>query len=382
MSVTELFEDPGEFTIPLRVDFPTRIRQTINDGFKNRRLDHIIILPQGGTSPTEFSAADFKAAARYAGPILKAKFNQPPFELWGRGMVSHLGLGSHGPIIADARQFTAATLSTVLDDYANGGIIPAGLTQGTITNTGSTFDIGFPIGTQSINAFRTTMKTFGAHFRVNADGTVDAGPKTSNEVFLVNEDGGAKLPVAVPRHWGPDPLRLSIEARNTKATYSQEQMIDSAIILEKAYDGSTTTAYSSSRSTSRYGINNVAINWVKAFPRPANDFDDPSNFLSEQLDAWDREHDIDIDLNQWEIVQGTMQVGGKIWAFDPIRGVYNTAYEINHLADTINPDLLRVSRGLWNITEGMGLYIWPGGASTGMSDVIDISAFAAWEQYV
>ena len=378
MSVREVYDNPGNFEVVLKPDTPPDTLKAIEV------LDHLVIHAQGIADGhlNRFTDTTLKADARYAGPILEIDFEDQPFTIRGQGMQWHLGdSNGHGPIFAEERAFSAATLQTVIDDFSNGGIIPASLTQGTVTNPASgTYTGTFYPADLSIDAFRTVMKALDCHYRVNPDGTVDAGPTSSNEVYLVDESGGGTLAVAVRNGWGSDPLRVSIEALRTRTQRNALNWVSRVVIADEKYDGSNTIATFKDRvSNPYYDILGNPLVRNRVTSRPSSEVISLSTFLDSELEQANLEEAVDIDLNQWELADGSVAVGDMAFIYDPQSGIFDTANEIQHRGMRIYPKRIRILEADWPLIKGMGVYVRPGGAAITSDDWIDITPYVEWE---
>ena len=380
MSVREVYDNPGSFEVRLVNDTPPEILNAITE------LDHLVIHAQGQSDAhlQRYTDATLLSEARYAGPILNIDFEDEPFIIRGAGMIWHLGDASgHGPITAQERTFSAATLSTVLDDYVDGGIIPFALTQGTITNpSGKTYTGTFYPADLALDAFRTVMKQLGCHYRVNPDGTVDAGPDSSNEVYLVDESDGGKLAVVIRNGWGSDPLRQSVELQRLRVSRDATNYVTRVVTVEEQYDGSNTIGPLLNRDTiPYYDIRNNELVRNRRVSRPSSDQTvDITEFLTSELEQANLNESIDLDMSQWELADGQIAVGDFAYVYDPEAGIFDTTNEIQHRGMRIYPKRIRILEGDWPLTKGMGVYVRPGGSAVTAADWIDVSPYVEWER--
>ncbi len=381
MSVREVFDNPGSFELQLLPDTPPDTLKAITE------LDHLVVHAQGNetTGPAGYTDATLLSEARYAGPILEIDFEDEPFTLRGAGMIWHLGdsLGN-GPFMAadGGREFTSVNLDGVIKDYSNGGIIPASLTQGTITNTASTQSIGtIPEGEIALTSFRVVMKAFDAHYRVNPDGTVDAGPTSSNEVYLVNEDDGGRLAVAIRSLTGSDPERTGLETVRTRSRRDATRWVSRVAIVDTDYSGATEIVDFTDRSSNPYfDIRNNALVRNRIVTRPASDTISVTTYFDTELDQNDLEESIDVDIEQWEIADGKIEVGDFMWVYDPEAGISDAANEIFFRGQWIYPQRIRILEADWPFTKGMGVYVRPGGSAVTAADWIDLTPYVVWER--
>lgn len=380
MSVREIYDNPGSFEITLVPDTPPRLLLAIDE------LDHLVIHAQGIADGQlrRFTDATLLSEARYAGPIMEVEFNDEPFVIRGHGMGWHLGDSiGHGPIMAEELAFDGATLSTVINDITSDGIIPASLTQGTITNpAGLTYTGTFYPGDIALDAFRTVMKALGCHYRINPDGTVDAGPDDSNEVYLVDESDGGTLAVAIRQGWGSDAQRVSLESLRTRTARDATQWVSRVVIVDEHFDGSNTIPIFKDRTTNPYfDIRNNPLVRNRRVTRPASDAAlSTSEFLTSELEQANLEKTTDLDMSQWEIADGQIAVGDFLWVYDPQSGIFDTANEIQHRGMRIFPQRIRILEADWPLTKGMGVYVRPGGSSVTAADWLDLSPYVDWER--
>lgn len=376
MSIREVFDSPGSFRVRLRDDTPSSVRKAINP------FDHLVILAQGAEDHTLFDDATLLAEARFAGPIMRPIYDKGPFVVEGHGMGWHLGdTSGNGPIAADTLSFTDATLTTLMDTIANGGILPPSLAQGTITNPSATFTGTFYPADTSLAMVRTVMETLDCHYRINPDGTVDAGPTSSNEVYLMNEDDGGTMAVAVREGWGSDPKRVSIEEIQNRTVRDGKDWVSRVVVIDDQYDGTNTLAYFQDRASNPYyDIQGNPLIRNKIISRPASDDVGLDTYASRQLAQANVTEQITIDLNQWEIARGTIQVGDNIWVYDPEAGITDQTYEISHRGQIIWPIPLRITEADWPLVEGMEVLVRPGATSVSTEDYIVLTPFVEWER--
>jgi hypothetical protein len=379
MSIREVYDNPGSFEVTLRADTPPELLKSIGE------LDHLVIHSQGigDGRLTRFTDATLKSEARYAGPIMNVEFNDLPFVIRGHGMQWHLGDSiGHGPIMAEVLAFTDATLATVLDDAVDDGIIPASLTQGTITNPAGTYTGTFYPGDISLDAFRTVMKSLACHYRINPDGTVDAGPDDSNEVYLVDESDGGRLAVAIPYGWGSDPQRVSLESIRTRSARDATNWVSRVVVVDEQYDGSNTITNILDRDPNPYyDIRNNPLIRNRRVTRPASDaVTSVEDFLTSELAAADVDKTVDLDMSQWEIADGTIEVGDFLHVYNPQAGIEDVTNEIQHRGMRIFPKRIRILEGDWPLTKGMGVYVRPGGSAVTAADWLDLTPYVEWER--
>lgn len=214
MIVTETLQSTGRFTLGLRDDTPATVWRDIQEAIESydastdRRdtvLDgQVFVFPTRTNCPTPTTAI-------YAGQLLNVEDH---LSFSGQHLAAYMarqnGIGRHVPAPI---QFGTQTLSTLLVQ-----VLPTnGITTGTITSTGlPSATAEWKVG-QSLREFIDEFcSTIGAEWRVNPDGTLDAGPAATlfdaDQVVVMPNPGSAS---GHPRGIAGSPTSQRIYAQDT-----------------------------------------------------------------------------------------------------------------------------------------------------------------------
>lgn len=328
---------------------------------------HIVLTSQW-IDPTMFGDTAMLAASRYVGPMLnKAITDDGGFSLNGAGMVWWLGDEQGlGELIELEVDLSSATLEASID-----AVLPLGgsITKGTITEPSAQTYTGVHQWETPLEAIRTICASLGCEFRVNNDGTLDAGPK--DDVF------NAAVPtVVVTRYPGKDPAYLSADSESMLLSLDGTPYVSRAIVVTEDSDNVKTIVGYSDRipAPTQYDIHGNLLSrtlMAETFGSPVS----VATYLLSQLNDHSTIAEINIGTTFNEIAEGTFQVGDGFWAFDP-PAFFDASNEITFRGETINPKLLRLLSGSWPVQEGMGVfYRTPDVTPT----YIDLTRFVSWE---
>ena len=370
--VNEEFEQPGDFLITLRADTPEdRVWGELTE------FGHVYIFPTHLGHADDYSDAELKGLARYAGVLLRPRRElDGRITLYGQGLVWHLGdsLGN-GPIMASRKSYNAALLSAVVEDGFAGGILPPSLTQGNVIDTYDTFTGDFDPPTTCLEAMRSVMDAMNAHFRINPDFTVDAGRVDQTNVYTVKP-----TVVAVRKGWGNDPQFRGLEVRGAVTERDASRWVSRTLIVDVADDGSETIAAFEDRSPNPYydGRGNPLVRNARV-TRPSSEAIDTGSYLATELVKNDVENFQDFELSDHNTSSEDYQVGDFIYVYDPPSGFYDEANEVEYQGTVIWPLKVRVTRDSWPVQQGMGVYYRPSAAAVTSADWIDLTDWVEYE---
>ena len=187
MAVTERLMGPGNFTVTFSQEFtPTAIIESIKE------WGHIVITPQEVDVDT-LSDSEILSSARYTGIVLNRTLEEGTVQINGQGLELYMGDGqAKGMVIAESnnvgkvRNYTGTTLAETLFNSTAQTNKPLGImrdesgnsqaiTQGTITNPAGTYTGSHFVET-ALSALKFVCEILNVEYKVNADGTLDAGP--------------------------------------------------------------------------------------------------------------------------------------------------------------------------------------------------------------
>jgi len=178
---------PGNYSVNFSQEFtPTEIIEKIKE------WGHIVITPQKVDILT-LSDSDILSAASYTGIILNRTLEEGIVTVSGQGLELYMGDGAaKGMVIAESnnigkvRVYTDTTLSETLFNSTVSAGKPFGImldetgssqaiTQGTIYNPSSLYK-GQHFVETALSALKFVSEILNTEYKVNADGTLDAGP--------------------------------------------------------------------------------------------------------------------------------------------------------------------------------------------------------------
>lgn len=365
--ITEHYMNPGTFTVALREDAPYDLLEQVVE------FGHIVITSQHFAPPALISDTDLLTAARYAGPVLETEWLDGGLNIRGQGMVWHLGdADGKGPIIEAERSFSAAALSAVLQTST--GILPAAVTQGTITTTGLSTFTGIFQWETPVEAIRTVMTDLDAHFRVNPNGSIDASKTTRDEVFKFT----SPTAVVVRHGWGADPTYDGVPSTLLATRRDAFDFATKLLILDEQENGTFTLIDSTTVSHSYQDIHGNALIRSAVITKPATETVSVTNYMTNELALRAVNDEQEIDTDQYEISGGTLAVGDMFYIYDPPSGFVDTTNEVRFRGQIIWPKKTRLLEGSWPVADGMGIYYRPDTASTS-ADWLDLTRFVNWE---
>jgi len=220
----------GSFEVPLKMTVPLSLWKKLEP------FGHIVVFGQN-LNPNEIGDQAALDAARYSGVLLGKDTSGEGVTLSGCGMTWWLGDDlDNGPMVENKVVLTGATLSEAIS-----AVLPDSITVGTINNAGlSTFTGDFHWVTP-LEAIREICLALGAEFRVNPNGTIDAGLKEN--VFVITNPEV----VMVRRGFGTDHQYKSVPVTNMRSWLDAREYVTKVSAVIKELDGTRTLVDSSTR---------------------------------------------------------------------------------------------------------------------------------------
>jgi hypothetical protein len=371
MAVSEILKALGQWEIKLLPQTPRDVLDALD------YFGHVAIVP-GRLDPLQYGdnllARD---VARYVG-VLRTKTigddgrtsaPQDDLAIGGVGMAFWLGdEDGKGSVYENAVEPASASFSTAITM-----LLPASgaVTAGTLYAVAGTYS-----GHHQYESPRTaityvcdTMSTTSVpvSWRVNGNGTLDAGPDSS--LFVTNptcvittRDAGEDMSLrALP---GSVDVTRDVEDYSTRVVLLAEG--DGTSIATGAADISPATSYkdihgNALKLTRLVSESDTATANAEVRAQLAlSQFTSTRNAL--QLSTADYD------------VHGTFQVGDRVWVYDPDSGLIDTSTEITFRGQRINPIKLQVTETQWAITKGFTVAY-----RTAAGAWIDLTQFVEWE---
>ena len=359
--ITEVMMSQGSWDIKLSPTAPDSLWNDLES------FGHIVVTSQY-VDPTLFGDTAMLTAARYVGPLLsKNNAEGSGISLSGAGMAWWLGDEEGvGDLIEIEQNLESATLSASLD-----ALLPAqgSITKGSVTEpAGQTYQ-GVHQWETPLDAIRTMVASLGCEFRVNNDGTLDAGPR--NDVFNVDVPR-----VVVTRQAGKDSEYITTDSQSMALSLDASKYASRGIVVTTDSDNVKVLVGYSDRipGPTQYDIHGNLV----ARTLMAETYGSPvsvATYLISSLNDHATVAEINIATAFNEMSEGSFAVGDGFWAYDPPAFV-DTSNQITFRGEIIHPQLLRLLSASWPVREGMGVYYrTPDVAPT----YVDLTRFVEWE---
>jgi hypothetical protein len=364
MSVTEVLRGPGSWGLQLNTDMPDKIWKKIEE------FGHICI-HVGKVNPV-VSGDSLLGSSRYTG-VLHGISDQPTARgIRGFGMSIWLG-------DADNKGYVRETPLTMVGETFQDAItallpVPGPIIPGTIFNVGETWSGTFQFQTP-LQEIDYVCQTLDCAWRVNGDGTLDAG--TEADLFAVNPK------VVVTRKSGGQFRETSASdmflrsLNGSSATErDREDFTTRVLLLAQGADGSSATATADINP----GLNpfkDIHGNFVKLTRIVQESDTDPANAAARaqlQLNRFSGSRNaLTLSTANYDI-KGDAQVGDYLWVSDPEMELVDVNNELIFRNKRLNPMKLRLTETTWPVVKGMSvLYRHYDGTW------IDLTPYVSWE---
>jgi hypothetical protein len=357
MAVSEVAGALGDWGVSLKPDTPQDILDRL--GY----YGHVAITA-APVDPELYGDALLKSA-RYVGVNLQRSFGDDNKKIGGQGMVYWLGDGEDkGQVIEDPLNFTSATFSAAFDD-----LLPTSVQPGTIFEQVGTYTKQVVFQTPR-TALDYLCSLFDCEYRVNGDGTVDAG--TIEQLFVTTPKA------AILRNRSG----LEMDYRALKGRGSLDSDVKDfttrVVLLAQDQEGGTGTV------TAAKDILPQLNPYVDLFGNPIK----ITRIIEEtETDAGNAPARAQLQLNRFTSprdslklttkyydIRGDIAAGDYVWVYDPEAKLVNPANAIDFHGQEIQPMKLRVFRLSWPIERGMGVAFRSQDGTW-----VDLSNWVVWE---
>ncbi|MDX2697020.1 fibronectin type III domain-containing protein [Streptomyces ipomoeae] len=367
MAVTEILKALGSWEIKLLGSIPRDVLDGID------YFGHVAIIP-GRLDPAQYGD-NLLDVARYVGVVRTktigddGRTNAPAddISIGGVGMAFWLGdEDGKGDVYENAIEPASASFATTINM-----LLPASgaVTAGTIHSVSGTYTGRHQYETPrtAISYVCDTMssESVPVSWRVNGDGTLDAGPDAN--LFVTNPtcvilSKGAGEDMALRALPGSMDVTRDMEDYSTRVVLLAEGEGDS--IATGAADISPATGYKDIHgnplkltrlvSESDTSTTNAEIRAALQLSR----FTSTRNALTLSTSDYD--------------VHGSFVVGDRVWVYDPDAGLVDTSTEITFRGLRLNPIKLQVTETSWAITSGYTVaYRSANGVWTDLTDYVE-----------
>ena len=368
---------PGNYSVNFSQEFtPTEIIEAIKE------WGHIVLTPQQ-VDVTTLADSDILSSATYTGIVLNRTLEDGTVTVSGQGLELYMGDGAaKGMVIAESnnvgkvRVYTGTTLAETLFNSTAQTNKPLGLmldeagntqaiTQGTISNPAGTYT-GQHFVETALSALKFVSETLDIEYRVNPQGTLDAGPAAN----LFNGVGTSEPnTIVVKSAYGEDPALEGIVPQGLRTEFDATDWVSRVDFTGEVgfFDTATDVAGEANLSSNPYkdlhGNALKRVGLVQEPDIPAASLNDRASTMLNELSRVKKV--LNLDLTQYE-VNGDLSAGDFIYAFDPDIGFVDSSadataesrdlYEVTFRGEVINPVKVRVIGLTFPIIDGMGVY--------------------------
>lgn len=372
MTVQETLGALGQWDIDLKATIPREKLDAL------KFFGHIAII-HGRVDPAVYSDSLLNAGvARYVGVLranslsddARTKIPNDNVKIGGVGMAMWLGdEDNKGAVIENATTFASgSTFPTVIR-----GLLPAGgsVTEGTLYSVAGTYS-----GThqwqsprEAITYVCTTMSTpsVPVNWRVNNNGTLDAGPEsnlfvtTPQATVVARGDGQDMSMLGIP---GSMDLDSDVEDYTTRVVLLAQG--DGASIATGAADISPATSYKD--------LHGNAVKLTRLVSESDTTSINAATRAQLALSQYTTpKQDLRLSIQDYD-VEGTFAVGDYIYAYDPDKALLDPTVEIVFRGQRLNPIRLQVTEVQWPVTADYTVaYRAADGTWTDLTDHIEVS---------
>jgi len=377
MAITERLMAPGNFTVNFSQEFtPTAIIESIKE------WGHIVVTPQEIDVDT-LNDSDILSSSRYTGIVLNRTLEEGVVTVAGQGLELYLGDGSgKGMVIAESnnigkvRTYTDVTLSEALFNSSVVDGKPFGIMrdeagnlqaiqQGTISDP-ATLYTGQHFVETALSALKFISEILNTEYRVNPNGTIDAGPSSN---LFVGVGSNEPTSVVVKSAYGEDPEYEGVTPSGLRSEFDATDWVSRVDFTGEVgyFNIPTDVAGEASLSSIPYkdlhGNDLKRVGLVQEPEAPEEHLNTRAQSMLNELARVKKI--LNLDLTQYE-VSGDMKVGDYVYAFDPDVGFVDTdedataesrdKYEVTFRGQTITPAKVRVTGLTFPIMSGMGVY--------------------------
>jgi len=346
--ITEHVMCTGDFRIPLKDGCPQDVLDALTP------WDHICVFDQR-LDPARFSDTQLKSMARWSGVLIDVPQRTRQLEVGGYGLALHLGDSDGvGPLFESAVANTTETFAHWISDLLPTAIVAGAISTGTGTLTCA--GIQWVTPRQAIDwvcsMFSEPYNTENYEWRVNPDGTLDAGP--ISDLWVTDPASETLPPLLVARETGSQPDAEAVPTLSLQGTDEAErrvlkQVILAGTVLGGPATGSATAVHSLKDFHGNALVRTRVTNDPKADSATA---ERRAEALLEEADKITRQWDADLGDYQ---IQGQFRPGDWILVYDQQKGFTDPTCQTDYRGDRIWPQAVRVAGWTWAVSDGMGV---------------------------
>lgn len=354
MTITEVKQALGSWDLRLRPETPREILDALT------YFGHVVVFP-GKIDPAQYGD-NLLAAARYVG-VLRNRNATNQYMLGGSGMAFWLGdEDEKGDVFETRVTITAQTFAASI----NALLPPSGsITAGTITAIAGTYS--------GVHQYQTPRKAityvtdvFGGEWRVNGNGTLDAG--TIANLYVTTPRA-----IIMRRNPGRDLKRVGMPGSMELATNLSEYTTR-VLLLAEGEGGAISTGAAQVGSVPYNHIHGAPMKSVRVVSESETGALNANTRAQLVLNLFSSSRKtISLSTNAYD-VKGDFAVGDAIDVWDPDSGFIDPAREVYWEGEQVNPVALRCVELTWPVPDG-----WTVAFRTTAGAWLDLSPYYAGE---
>jgi hypothetical protein len=331
MSVTETLRGLGDWSVTLK-DVPADIQDAL------QYYGHIAV--HTGRVDYRKQGDGALTSSRYTGVLRRKELNDDALVIGGPGMAMWLGdEDQKGKTIETLLTITAQTFENTIR-----ALLPTpSVIEGTLFNIGGSPFTGTFQFMSPREAIDYVTQTMGAEWRVNGDGTLDAG--LVSDLFRVNPK------TIIDRKLSGVDMALKGFLGSAKTDQDVEDFTTRVLLLASGVEGSVVTA----TADIAVGLNpykDIRGNAIKMSRIVSESATDPTNAPARaqlQLNRFSDTRDaMTLDSEDYDI-KGDLVVGDYMWVHDPEIDLVDGANEVKFRGKKLNPMKLRLTEMTWPV---------------------------------
>lgn len=351
MTVTDILSALGSWDITLKSTAPPDLWDAID------YFGHVAFIP-GRLDPAQYGD-NLLDAARYVGVVRtrsnsgddrRTKIVEQGYELGGVGMAMWLGdQDNKGDVYETAIDINAQTFANSIR-----ALLPASgaVTEGTLHTVAGTYSSRHQYETPR-QAITYVCDTFTASsgtkvgWRVNGDGSLDAGPEADLYVTdprcVISRKTAGKDTSGIESIPGAFGVARDVKDFSTRVV----------LLAEGEGESIATGAADISPGLNPYkDIHGNDLKLVRLASESDTTVVNADTRAALLLDQYTTSQDELVVETDNFYIEGSFDVGDYVWVYDPNAGLVDTANEITFRGERLNPIKLQVTEARWPITEG------------------------------
>ncbi|PZG53123.1 hypothetical protein C1I98_06080 [Spongiactinospora gelatinilytica] len=317
------------------------------DGCPRETLDallyfgHVAIVP-GRVAPAQYGD-QLLTMARYVGVLTKRDDEEDRTAIAGQGMELWLGDGDDkGEIFESPLSINGQTFANSIRAILGSG---TAVVEGTLHSVPGTYT-GRHQWESRRKALAYVCSTFGAEYRVNGNGTLDAG--TQAQLY-------AATPTCVIVRKGAEGRDLALTGLPGEMELSRdvEDFTTRVVLLAEGEGAATATGAANIASNPYLDLRGQPVKRTRLVSESGTVTGNAQARAQLQLNRFvGTRNALRLSTEDFEI-RGSFRPGDMVYVYDPDAGLYDLDNEVTFRGQRINPIALRSVEASWPVVEGM-----------------------------